>query len=60
MPVPKRKTSRARRNQRRAHDAMSKPTLTPCPHCKEPRSPHRVCLHCGYYKDTAVIPMGEK
>ncbi|RMF87034.1 MAG: 50S ribosomal protein L32, partial [Nitrospirae bacterium] len=27
MAVPKRKTSRARRNQRRAHDALTPPPL---------------------------------
>ena len=48
MAVPKKKTSRARRNQRRAHDAISAPGLVACPNCGEPHVPHRVCRECGY------------
>ena len=56
MAVPKKKTSHARRNQRRAHDAMKGPNLVACPNCDEPRLPHRVCPTCGYYKGrTAVV-----
>ncbi|MDO8461985.1 MAG: 50S ribosomal protein L32 [Deltaproteobacteria bacterium] len=60
MPVPKRKKSRARRNNRRAHDALTAPSLSPCPHCKEPKLSHRVCLHCGYYRGEEIIPMEAK
>ncbi|MBI1910123.1 MAG: 50S ribosomal protein L32 [Deltaproteobacteria bacterium] len=60
MPVPKRKKSRARRNNRRAAIHLKVPSLNPCPRCKEPRWPHRVCLSCGYYGDTEVVPMDKK
>jgi ribosomal protein L32 len=44
MAVPKKKTSQARRDQRRAHHAMKKLNLVACPNCGEPHMPHRVRL----------------
>ena len=55
MAVPKKKTSQARRNRRRAHDAIKGPTLITCPNCGEPRVPHRVCTECGKYKGRTVV-----
>ena len=55
MAVPKKKTSHARRNQRRAHHALQGPRLVECPNCFESRLPHRVCPHCGYYKGRTVV-----
>lgn len=57
MPVPKRKTSRARRDNRRAHIHLK--TIRPqrCPRCGEPKLPHRVCISCGYYRDREVFAL---
>jgi large subunit ribosomal protein L32 len=55
VAVPKKKTSRARRNQRRAHNALSGPALVACPNCGEPHVPHRVCHECGYYKGRTAV-----
>ncbi len=56
MAVPKRKTSHARKNSRKAHWlAMSGPTLVECPQCHEPKLPHRVCSSCGYYNKQEVL-----
>jgi large subunit ribosomal protein L32 len=55
MAVPKKKTSQARKNQRRAHHALGKPGLVACPNCGEPHVPHRVCPECGYYKGRTVV-----
>ena len=55
MAVPKKKTSHARRDQRRAHHALKGPNLVVCPNCDEPRIPHRVCPNCGFYKGRTVI-----
>lgn len=55
MAVPKRKTSKSRRNKRRAHDSLAVPGHSTCPQCDEPRAPHRVCGHCGFYRDRTVI-----
>jgi large subunit ribosomal protein L32 len=57
MGVPKRKTSHARRDKRRAHHALTAPSFSRCPQCNEERLPHRVCPTCGYYKDRSVIPI---
>ena len=59
MAVPKKKTSSARRDQRRAHHALAGPSLVICPNCGQPHVPHRVCRECGYYKGrTAVVVEG--
>lgn len=55
MPNPKRRHSKARRDKRRAHDALSAPSLSECPNCHEAKLPHRVCPHCGYYKGRQAI-----
>ena len=55
MPNPKRRHSKARRDKRRANDHLKAPGLSTCPECKEPRLPHRVCPHCGYYRGRQVV-----
>jgi large subunit ribosomal protein L32 len=55
MPNPKRRHSKARRDKRRAHDGLTAPALSECPNCHEPKMPHRVCPHCGYYKGKQTI-----
>ena len=55
MPNPKRRHSKARRDKRRAHDALPQPALSECPNCHEPKSPHRVCGRCGFYKGKQLI-----
>ncbi|MCB1173551.1 MAG: 50S ribosomal protein L32 [Leptospiraceae bacterium] len=55
MAVPKRKTSLQRKRQRRSHHAIGRPNLIPCKHCGNFRMSHRVCPHCGWYKDRIVL-----
>lgn len=56
MAVPKRKTSKARRDKRRANsNKLKKTTVVRCPQCHEPKLPHRVCKSCGYYKNKEVV-----
>ncbi len=55
MAVPKRKTSKQKRDSRRSHWKATPPTLSECPQCHQMRPPHQVCPHCGYYKDREVI-----
>jgi large subunit ribosomal protein L32 len=59
MIVPARRTSRARRDQRRAHHALRQPARANCPQCNEPRAPHRVCRNCGTYRGRSVIETEE-
>ncbi|HEW91473.1 MAG TPA: 50S ribosomal protein L32 [Thermotogaceae bacterium] len=60
MAVPKQKPSRARTHMRRAktYKAIKVP-VSVCPNCGEPKLPHRVCLHCGYYNGKQVLVMEE-
>ena len=55
MANPKRRTSRARRNRRRAHDALMAPSLSKCPQCGEDKRPHRVCPSCGTYRGVEIL-----
>lgn len=59
MAVPKYRTSRAKARMRRAHQQMKQVAVIECPHCHEPKLPHRVCLHCGYYKGMEVISVSK-
>jgi large subunit ribosomal protein L32 len=55
MAVPKKRTSRARRDKRRATHKVNAPRLNECPRCHSPRLPHRVCPTCGTYAGREVI-----
>lgn len=55
MPNPKRRHSKARRDKRRAHDALRAPGMSNCPSCGESKLPHRACPNCGEYKGRTVI-----
>ena len=56
MAVPKRKTSKARRDKRRSNVwKLSAPALVKCSKCSELKVPHRVCSNCGYYNGREVI-----
>ena len=55
MAVPKRRTSRSKRDKRRTHQKVAVPNLARCPQCDEPRLPHHVCPNCGHYKGRTAI-----
>ena len=55
MPNPKRRHSKTRTAKRRTHDTLKPVGLGECPHCHEPKQPHRVCSRCGYYKGKQAI-----
>ncbi len=55
MPLPKRKTSKSRRDKRRTHKKISAPSLSTCPQCGEAKQPHHACPSCGSYKGRSVI-----
>ncbi len=59
MAVPKRKKSKARRDQRRTHIKVTMASLSRCPRCQEPKLPHFVCPSCGHYKGREVIAVEE-
>lgn len=56
MAVPKKKTSKSKRNMRRSHHAMSSPfNVRACAQCGEPSLMHHVCKACGFYQGREVI-----
>ena len=56
MAVPKGKTSKARKNSRRAANwKLSLPGIVKCPRCQKMKLAHRVCKACGYYDGEQVI-----
>jgi len=55
MPVPKRKLSRKRRDQRSANKGLKPQSLSSCQTCQAPSLSHQVCRECGYYKGVKVL-----
>lgn len=54
--VPKRKTSKARKNKRRSNVwKLDCPTLSTCEHCGNYHLRHRVCGSCGFYRGRQVL-----
>ena len=53
--VPKRKVSKARQGERRAHLAISAPPLVECEHCHELKRAHHVCPTCGWYTGREAV-----
>ena len=58
--LPKRKTSKSKKNMRRSHDSLTIPSLSECPQCHEIKMPHNVCPSCGYYKGKEVIHIDDE
>ena len=57
MAVPKKKTSKARRDKRRAQHGIESPRVNVCPTCHQPKRPHRVCPTCHTYKGREIEPL---
>ncbi len=55
MPVPKRKTSKARRDQRSSTKFIRPQSIAECGNCTKPLAPHTACYECGFYKGTKVL-----
>ncbi len=52
---PKNRTSKARKNKRRANWKMEAINLVKCPKCGELMMPHRVCKNCGSYNKETIV-----
>jgi large subunit ribosomal protein L32 len=59
MAVPKKRTSRMRRDMRRSHDALDavhiRSTVASCPSCGAIKQQHNICLTCGTYKSMQIL-----
>jgi large subunit ribosomal protein L32 len=58
--LPKRKISKRRRNNRRAHDALSPARLVKCSNCGEMKLPHVMCPACRTYRSRQILPAFEQ
>ena len=59
MDVPKRKTSRMKRDNRRSHDALKAPTYVEDKESGELRRPHHIDLKSGRYRGRQVLKVKE-
>ena len=59
MPVPKRKTSKSKRDKRRTHQKTAAPNTVECPQCGDSKLPHHACPACGSYKGRDVVEVEE-
>lgn len=57
MAVPKRKTSKARRDKRRAQHGVDAPRPNVCPTCGSPKQPHHMCPSCKTYRGREIRPL---
>ena len=57
MAVPQNKVSKARKGDRRSHDALVAGNPNECANCGELKRPHHVCPSCGHYAAREVVAM---
>jgi large subunit ribosomal protein L32 len=55
MAVPKKKTSKSKRNMRRSHDSLSKINVVIDKNTGEYRLPHRIDATNGFYNGKHVV-----
>jgi large subunit ribosomal protein L32 len=55
MAVPKRKTSKSRRDMRRSHHALKAKNNNECSNCGSVKLPHHVCSSCGHYDGRSIV-----
>jgi len=60
VPVPKRRTSKSKRDMRASHWKAVSPTLGLCPQCHQPKLSYNACPKCGYYKGRKVMKLEEE
>ncbi len=60
MAVPKKKTSKSRRDMRRSHDFLQyTAAVEVCENCGELHRRHNACTQCGIYRGRQVLPAAE-
>lgn len=58
MAVPKRKTSKMKKRQRKAANRYEGVQANFCTNCSAPNVPHCVCPSCGTYGGKQVLAVG--
>jgi len=59
MAVPKRKTSKSKRNMRRSHDSLSLINIINDKDSGEPRISHRLDMYTGVYNGRQILKKKE-
>jgi large subunit ribosomal protein L32 len=55
MAVPKKKTSKSRRDMRRSHDRLGFVQSRECQNCGASCLPHHLCPSCGSYSKKMIV-----
>lgn len=59
MGVPKKKTTRLRKGNRRSHHRATSMGYAKCDNCGELKLSHRVCPDCGFYAKEKMLETEE-
>lgn len=60
MAVPKHRTSKQKKRERRANFKLEPLQLIDCSNCGVKKRAHLVCKNCGFYKNKEVIQTKKK
>lgn len=60
MTTPKSRGTKSKRDKRRLHIVLKKPSLVKCQKCEKLIQSHTVCSFCGYYKGRKVLDVLKK
>lgn len=60
MAVPKKRTTKSKRNMRRSHHGLARVQLSACSKCSTPIPGHVACPNCGTYKGREVIDVAKQ
>ncbi len=58
--LPVARTSKSRKNMRRAHHALEPINMHECPRCGQTKLPHRMCGACGFVNSRLSVPVETK
>jgi len=60
MTAPKSRGTKSKRDKKRLHIVLKKPSLVKCQKCSKLILSHTVCPFCGYYKGRKVLDILNK
>ncbi len=60
MATQKKKRTKSKRDQRRAHWKVTLPEISTCPSCGATVQPYHICQACGQYKGRQVLALKEE
>ncbi|KPK33541.1 MAG: 50S ribosomal protein L32 [Chlamydiae bacterium SM23_39] len=54
MAVPRNRHSNSRKKKKLSHQAKEKVNIILCQNCNNDNLPHKICPHCGFYKNKVI------